>query len=528
MPKYTAAPSPHLDDAFYAMIASHFPSLDTLPRTVLPPTSSSLHYPQGGRSIAATSSNSHSRTEDSRMNSDTSITNAGLAHSQQADCSRRGTQKASTSTYHPQPTRSGRVPIPPPEEELQAMLAMDNYFEFPSESESDDEDFVLPASELNDEDDDQEDETPNYDVQQSGPATNETGVDNEEFLEGTIDSAEYNWLMENLNALQQTPDSVPPGPHCASPNQELTAPAVRAQYMPAASPSGPDASSSGPSQAAGKRPSRARATHRSPGERSQPVVSVVDDANQQHAEIAALPRGSIPIQTSKLAAESPTYSNKTQTVMQVKESVKWKHDANSLLEHNQEREALLEEKFPLNRTQVASPTAKLELKRKRNAEQSRTFRERQKLHREATDRRIQELEEENASLRRELLDMHRRLQNLQRDDQEDMLAPSTKSKRTSTTPSRRNRKTPLRQPQLSSPSDTTSGERASRDTVANSLSFESLGKLIAGLVQTQSAASLHSEPPPSHASTTGLALSQGKTADTQNALVLLSQLVSRQ
>lgn len=64
-----------------------------------------------------------------------------------------GSTFASTSAA-PQPTRSGRVPHPPPEEELASMLAMDNYFEFPSEDETDDEDFVLPPAE---EEDDLED-----------------------------------------------------------------------------------------------------------------------------------------------------------------------------------------------------------------------------------------------------------------------------------------------------------------------------------------------------------------------------------
>ncbi|CAD6564994.1 MAG: hypothetical protein CYPHOPRED_005004 [Cyphobasidiales sp. Tagirdzhanova-0007] len=58
---------------------------------------------------------------------------------------------APTPLYHPQPTRSGRIPVQPPEEELEAMLAMDNYFEFPSEDDSADEDFVPPLSAINDE-----------------------------------------------------------------------------------------------------------------------------------------------------------------------------------------------------------------------------------------------------------------------------------------------------------------------------------------------------------------------------------------
>jgi hypothetical protein len=61
-----------------------------------------------------------------------------------------GSTFASTSAAPPQPTRSGRVPHPPPEEELASMLAMDNYFEFPSEDETDDEDFVLPPAEEDD------------------------------------------------------------------------------------------------------------------------------------------------------------------------------------------------------------------------------------------------------------------------------------------------------------------------------------------------------------------------------------------
>lgn len=51
-----------------------------------------------------------------------------------------------TTHYHPQPTRSGRIPVAPSEEEINALIAMDNYFEFPSESDSDDEDFVPPET----------------------------------------------------------------------------------------------------------------------------------------------------------------------------------------------------------------------------------------------------------------------------------------------------------------------------------------------------------------------------------------------
>lgn len=53
---------------------------------------------------------------------------------------------STSMVYHPQPTRSGRVPIAPTEEEINALIAMDNYFEFPSESDSDDDDFVPPET----------------------------------------------------------------------------------------------------------------------------------------------------------------------------------------------------------------------------------------------------------------------------------------------------------------------------------------------------------------------------------------------
>ena len=78
---------------------------------------------------------------------------AYISHQQHVIASNRASP---LPAYHPQPTRSGRIPVQPPEEELEAMLAMDNYFEFPSEDDSADEDFIPSETVRN------EDETPRW------------------------------------------------------------------------------------------------------------------------------------------------------------------------------------------------------------------------------------------------------------------------------------------------------------------------------------------------------------------------------
>lgn len=101
----------------------------------------------------------------------------------------------------PQPTRYGRIPVAPPEEELAAMLAMDNYFEFPSESESDDEDFVLPPSRL--QQDDEEDEEAEKDAAEQPASTSRDMEDNDgddvnDRSSSASPSKLYDWFLKSL------------------------------------------------------------------------------------------------------------------------------------------------------------------------------------------------------------------------------------------------------------------------------------------------------------------------------------------
>lgn len=466
--------------------------------------------------------------------------------------------RPSTSIYHPQPTRSGRIPVPPPEEELQAMLAMDNYFEFPSESESDDEDFVLPASELNDDEDDQEDDTPRHEMQRDRPATDAV-VDQDDENEGILDSAEYDWLMENLNALERTDlaKHVPETPSDTIPLASTSASTI--EQLPrtsngsvsaglAAVVAGNSAKSTKFSQAAhGVSTAMASVT---PGSQfdiglnsasqshDRPFTNKPRQASLNNKDDPPLcPNSSSQrLRTTRAAPESATTSSaesrENSNSAKHRPARKRKAEVHALEDFGSQSEAD-GPSVPTSTTTTAAPLAKLEFKRKRNAEQSRTFRERQRAQKEANEQFMRSLQEENSKLRQELSDLRERLEVYEGSHGRPAKAKAPRKSTTSTRRPRNNKATHsadipsegIQETQI--PRSAHNTESSATAPVAGALTFEDLGKFVAGLVQakTQPASS------GTRASSLIEADFESSTAATctqQNPLMLLTQLLTSQ
>lgn len=465
--------------------------------------------------------------------------------------------RPSTSIYHPQPTRSGRIPVPPPEEELQAMLAMDNYFEFPSESESDDEDFVLPASELNDDDDDQEDDTPRHETQRDR-STTDAVVDQDDENEGILDSAEYDWLMENLNALERTDlakhvletplDTIPLASTSASTIEQRPQTSKGSISAALAAVVADNSTRSTNLGHAANEVSTAIASV-TPDSHYDIDVSSASQSNDRPSTdksrqsvlyypgpLPKRPTTSSPrLRTTKAAQSTTTSSadpreNSNSAKHRPSRKRKAAVGASEDLASQSEADGA---SAPTSTTTTAVPLAKLEFKRKRNAEQSRTFRERQRAQKEANERFMRSLQEENSKLRQELSDLRERLEVYEGSHGR---PPKAKAPRKSTTSTRRPRNNNVSR-SVDTPSETiretqTPGsahnpESSATVPVAGALTFEDLGKFVAGLVQAKT------QPPSSGTRASSLIEgdSESSTAATctqQNPLMLLTQLLTSQ
>ncbi|KAK9896740.1 hypothetical protein P389DRAFT_83587 [Cystobasidium minutum MCA 4210] len=556
-----AASSPYLDDAFYAMVASHFPAMDSVPSAQLPActstsTPSLANSSQPARaSVNNDSSSFHSTTTHDQLN-DAQL-NPYTAYPQGSG------HRPSTSIYHPQPTRSGRVPIPPPEEELQAMLAMDNYFEFPSESESDDEDFVLPASELNDDDDDQEDDTPRHETP-AGPSTVGATAEPDEYNEGILDSAEYDWLMENLSALERNgsvnngDQATPDGNPIASTSRAVLEPQSdtsrislpfqsgridetphNSQVQPSRS-TVPDASppitSTPRHQAPGSPASRTRARSAATESRTAPL-SELQSLPQQKRASASRTKSARATTTSTSSAAVTTDASASKPAKQTRTAASRKRKASVATIDEEEEEFVSESETGYSTAHntsrlPASPNARLEDKRRRNAEQSRTFRERQRARKEANEQKLQALQEENRQLREDLQALQRRLEAYEGSESRPARAKATAkattaTRRTKTTKTSRavNTLPPSDDEDAPPPRKTVNHEPAPAST-SSALTFEDLGKFVAGLVQGKTQLATSETRAPAAREDDSSERSTPAPSVQQNPLMLLTQLLS--
>lgn len=547
---------PQLDDAFYARIASHFPGLEST-SSLAPAASTSIQstvnaptHSAGAGSTASSSISSERSMSASKSHSKGALPAPGSTSATSMPATSTGYlhpvngHRSTTSVYHPQPTRSGRVPVPPPEEELQAMLAMDNYFEFPSESESDDDDFVMPASEPNDDDDEQDDETPRNESMPSVPAAEHLG-DYEEKWPTAIDSAEYDWLMENLKAVEHTASIPSPAaypafnesPNTLSHDKELTS---ASQTLDSVAEAGP--SKQAAPRRTGDRNSSTQTACRSPATRSPiratgPARARTRDTSGKLSssvlsDLHTLPQ---PEQSHAGLDQEGNFGNSVQAPAENTRKGRTKSAATNKDAAGSNPPSKMASTDGSQHHLTGSKAAvealdKLEYKRKRNAEQSRTFRERQRALREATADRIQQLEEENHHLRQELSSLRVRLQSLEGTSRSKAVAASeptrkySVTKNTSTTRSKRRKISEAPQSPTSPPAPCQPSQAP-----MTSLSFEDLGKFVAGFVQAKSHSDAANAPlaPPQDKST-HRAISPSEPPETPHPLMLLTQLLTSQ
>lgn len=423
------------------------------------------------------------------------------------------------------------------------MLAMDNYFEFPSESESDDEDFVLPASELNndDDEDEHEDDTPRNN---GGHAASSVDVypDNDGNWTPAIDSAEYDWLIDNLKALERAgPSGRPANPGIAADHLATTSerPVTEASDQEAGTttlPLAPSFVSEYDSGEGNLGPALvAKTVHDAssgpPGSSSHtltPAPSTVSTRRQPPPQLQSRQRqlhgilGRKQVQANEPIRTGSGSPKKTRTT-----NARKRARSASLSESTPETAHPQKERIV---TSVPLADDDLEFKRRRNAEQSRTFRERQRAQREATAARMQELEDENDQLKRELVDLKHRLQGLEGHRQ---LSPTGRDNSAPRKPSS-NRESIVSKParkratahttKARPPTDVSGASGQTASPALGTLSFEDLGKFVAGFVQAKS------QVPVSDVTTadTESARSDSQTADVQHPLLLLTQLLSSQ
>lgn len=544
----TATASPFLDEAFYAMVASHFPAMEPLSSNVLPTTtplsivaSPTAHSAPRGL-LRGDGTFPPARSRPAKASNTSTTSTAGRHHQEGAVPSivaSMAGHRTATSIYHPQPTRSGRIPVPPPEEELQAMLAMDNYFEFPSDSESDDDDF-MPASELNDDDEEQEDDTPRNESIPGLDASATFGDIDDNSL-AVIDSAEYDWLMDNLNAMERTAqDQNPSDCEIGEASSGLLG-----------------ASSTRPVQATSTR-SAASQPFKRLGGAHHPVLDVVlrrssdsfpqPTATQQdpaHTSVSASSSTTIvELETSSKQSIARSEPRRGQSVTgldssSVADTSPKKARASTL--RKRRRFEILDEDTPSvsqisSSATVAPSLSKVESKRKRNAEQSRTFRERQRARKEETSARIGELEDENDNLRQELAALKKRLRQLEGTgrpgpkaakgaEPDEGYSHSGKIIPTETT----RRKVSSSIARRAASPDAPEADRQPSPAPAGTLSFEDLGKFVAGFVQAKSQSgdtyTAPARPPPLNRHHQA---AQADSAETQHPLLLLSQLLTSQ
>lgn len=466
-----------MDDAFYSMIASHFPSLESLKHDAQPGTHAvygraaetatapfdlSVH----NHVIAAGSSKQALANQQPDLRNNNNDNNNTIGHSH-----------TGSLAYYPQPTRSGRVPVPPPEEELQAMLAMDNYFEFPSESESDDEDFVLPNSEGNDEDEDMCEETP-----QAGDeevlTTNSVEIEDPEARHAhVIDSNEYDWLMENLRTVEASTSkpstSVPVSSLPHRPQSSVFSHHLPKKMRQTESPpplSSKDSSlashsSLGKDSSPSEVPTMQRQTLNVP-KLSQTRTVYIAKPQIADRETRSRSRRS---NTVKNSTAPPAPSTSVQSHKEVSPT-----SANQSTPSAQPRNPAGHVKRPLSQIEGSqtSSLSQAEVKRLKNAEHSRTFRDRQKALKEVTADRLDHLEEENDRLRQELEGVKARLEYL-----EDMLKASSRSSKTVSSACETDSHNCL--------ADASKAPILSEDKEEQTvLPYEALGKLVASLVQS--------------------------------------------
>jgi hypothetical protein len=531
------------DDAFYAMIASHFPSLDTPPQEARRPdptggiaaptvtASTSAPFQPANSLQQHVSSVAGPSTFGSRPYSSEICSGAEQhAHSNHA-------HRSTGSIYYPQPTRSGRVPVPPPEEELQAMLAMDNYFEFPSESESDDEDFVLPASEANEEEEDLEEYTPANETPNTTNMPGDRADDNEtNDWNGTIDSTEYEWLMDNLKALDErtTPRNLP-GPAEQEQNVLSSALALTtrsAQHSDIAPVFPPVTSAS--------------RTQRTPSSLNHCAVPETRTAQQAHADSDdtrvtphARPEVLVANVIVGVGPELLEHARQGSDGERFSRQQNVRKRRTSALESNVDVSDDTSSRGAQG-DKLCSHPAKLELKRKKNAEQSRAFRERQRAQREAVASRIDELQEENSDLRATVKRLEQRLNTLEGREtgtamptsrKPALRQPTKESKRARNDANHAKRKTTASTASkggtVSIPSASQNSPKQEYPSALGNLSFEDLGKFMAGLMQAKamsqslqpsSSSSATAEAPslPRRTSSGGLSSNKDGFTDTGN------------
>ena len=322
---------------------------------------------------------------------------------------------------HAHATRYGRVPVAPPEEELAAMLAMDNYFEFPSDSESDDEDFVPPTSAVTRQD--------REDAEEENKLADDTDFDIEALLKPNTEYDDYMALF-----------AAAPSTSYESSGILGSADASLAQILPQQPLTSTSTAWPTPIESANASFGHLSQGHPQPLMPMYPYVAAASTSSQQLPALnAAMADGHAGVlqsgvmmardENARPESTSPNHKRRRESSPAIKAPPSVlalpasASDAPSL---DFSRSTSVEDtEFYARNTQPpdafrpraldipGSPQTKARLKKERSAIQSRQFRARRKQAQEDHSTRVQQLEQENNALKLQVAELQFRLQQTQ-------------------------------------------------------------------------------------------------------------------